>query len=231
MTTNFLSPPIRGFLILLFLTFIADAAYSQVNPSIKDSLKTKKKKGIVLQLDRRNSFIHKNHIGINGILIGIPYKQKHQFAIGFYCLEPWKKPDVKVMQSSSLGSYRESVKFNLYYGSLRYKYNFFEKGRFSMGIPFELGFGMGHSKVILLDYNIQKTAHAYFIPAQIGYFLRVKITRWFAIFGSVGYRTLVLEKLFVKPGLAIDYSGMYYHYGISIYLKNIIQDTKKHKSH
>jgi hypothetical protein len=224
--------PVRGFLVLVLLAFIS-VSYAQVNTNRQDSLKTRKKTGIVVQLDRKNSFIHNNHIGINGILVGVQYKRKHQFAIGFYCLEPWQKPAIKVMQSNSLGTYHESVKFNLYYGSFRYKYTFFEKGIISMGIPFELGFGMGHSKVVLLDSTqlVTAAAHAYFVPAQVGYYLRVKITRWFAVFGSVGYRTLVLEKLFVKPGVPINYSGLYYHYGISIYFKNIIQDTRKRKAH
>jgi hypothetical protein len=203
-------------------------SYSQSAVPVKDSLPARKKRGVVLQLDRRNSFIHNNHIGINGIVVAVPYKRKHQFAIGFYCLEPWKKPDI-IQKQGSFGSYSESVKFNLYYISGRYKYTFFERKIFSMGIPFELGFGMGHSKIVLLDYNVKAVAHAYFIPLQIGYTLKVKITNWFAIFGSIGYRTLVLKELFAKSGIKIDYSGMYYHYGISIYLKNILHDIKKHK--
>ena len=223
-------PPIRRLLVLLFLIILSDS-YAQVNSSITDSLKTKNRHGIILQLDRRNSFIHKNHIGINGILIGVQYKIRHQFSVGFYCLEPWKKPQV-ITKQNSLGSYRESAKFNLYYGSLRYKYTFFEKNRISVGIPFELGFGVAHAKVVLLDYNIKAAVHVYFIPAQVGCFLRVKVTRWFAVFGSIGYRTLIMQNLFTKPGgITVDYSGMYYHYGVSIYIKNIIHDAKKHKTH
>jgi hypothetical protein len=223
-------PSIIKFLLFILITIPAVESYSQADTSAKDSSHFRKKRHIVLQLDRRNSFINKNHIGINGIVVGISFKQKHQFALGFYCLEPWKKPFVIERVSSSGNYYKESFKFNLYYISGRYKYIFFERKIISMGVPFELGFGMGHAKVILLEHNIKATAHAYFIPLQIGYSLRVKVTRWFAVFGSVGYRTLVLKELFAKPGITIDYSGMYYQYGISFYIKNIIHDIKKRKA-
>jgi hypothetical protein len=212
-------------LITAFLLTIMSC--SKVNAFIEDSLK--QKPVYIFQVDRRNSFIHSHHIGINGVLLGVQFKNRHQFSLGFYCLEPWKKPDI-ITRLDSSGSYRESVKFNLYYGSLGYKYTFLRKGIISMSIPFEIGFGEGHAKVILLDYNIKAAAHTYFIPLQIGCFLKLRLTRWFAIFGSVGYRCQVLEKLFEKPGININYNGMYYHYGVSIYIKSIIQDIKKAKN-
>ncbi len=220
---------IKKIFLSLLIIIAAFESYSQSDTLVKDSTHIRKRRNIVLQLDRRNSFIHQNHIGINGLVVGVAYKKKHQFALGFYCLAPWEKPSV-IERKGSIGDYKESLKFDLYYISGRYKYIFLERKIISMGIPFELGFGMGHAKVFLLDYNIKAVAHAYFIPLQIGYSLRVRITHWFAVFGSVGYRTSVLKELFVKPNINIDYSGLYYQYGISFYIKTILHDLKKHKS-
>jgi hypothetical protein len=223
METNFVNHRI----LYLTVIFIILSGCSKANAFIADSLKHKY--AYIFQVDRRISFINSEHIDINGVLFGVQYKNRHQLSVGFYFLEPWKKPDIITRQNTS-GSYDESVKFNLYYGSIGYRYTFFRKGIFSMSTPFEVGFGEGHAKVVLLDYNIQETAHAFFIPVQAGYFLKLRLTKWFAVFGSVGYRFLILEKFFEKPGIKINYNGMYYHYGISIYIKSIIQDIKKRRS-
>ncbi|HSZ24319.1 MAG TPA: hypothetical protein VK766_01300 [Cytophagaceae bacterium] len=218
-------------LLFLLCIFFNYTSYAQTSlRRIEDSIKALKKNAFLVQLDRKNTFIHKNHpIDINGILFAIQHRYKHQFGIGFYCLEPWTKPTITQQYSSLLGSYRESTKFNMYYTGFRYKYTFFQKGILSMGIPIETGFGFSHSKVVLLDYNISATAHAYFAPLEIGYYIRLRVTKWFAVFGSVGYRKTFALNILHKPGTTFDYNGLYYHYGVSIYFKNIIQDTKKHK--
>src|ERR1043165_6359815 len=39
-----------------------------------------------LAIDNRNSFIRKNPVNLNGIQIGVIYKEEYQFGIGFYGL-------------------------------------------------------------------------------------------------------------------------------------------------
>jgi hypothetical protein len=213
---------LHTFFLLIFYIFSFNVSKGN------DSLKTKDKPVFVVQIDRRNSFIRNNHVDINGLLFAFQYKHRHQIGLGFYCLEPWKKPSVLTKQDTA-GSYQETIKFNLYYSSLNYNYTFFRRGIIEMGLPVEAGFGFAHVKVAIPKDNFKASVHSFFIPVQIGYFLRLKVTRWFAINGSVGYRKLVLKKLVEKEGTNINYDGFYYHYGINIYFKNIIADLKKRK--
>jgi hypothetical protein len=218
---QFIRAKSNSFFLLLFYMF--SFLVSEGN----DTIKTKDKVSFVVQIDRRNSFIRNNHIDINGFLLAL-HKKRHQIGLGFYCLEPWKKPNLLTKQDAT-GSYQETVKFNLYYSSLNYNYTFFRRGILEMAVPAEAGFGLAHVEVIIPRDNFKLGVHSFFIPVQIGYFLRLKLTRWFAINGSIGYRKLALKKLVEKSGTSINYDGFYYHYGINIYFKNIITDLKKRK--
>jgi hypothetical protein len=190
----------------------------------EDSIKKNKPKP-VYQLDQRNSFLGKKAININGFLVGLEFKEKHQFSIGVYTLSPWKRPTPIVKNDSTT----EIIKFYFYYASLGYNRTLLNTKRFKISIPVELG--LGYSKATATIYQFQKeytgsSPLEHFIPAQIGIFGEFKVTPWFGINGSIGYRKLLFQKLIKNP-INLNYDGIYYYYGINLYFDQVFKDFKR----
>ncbi len=61
-----------------------------------------------------------------------------------------------------------------------------------------------------------------FVPAEVGFSILLKPTRWVGISGLIGYRKSLAEVDFKG-----DFDGWFYSYRLNIFLGNIISDVRK----
>jgi hypothetical protein len=203
------------FLALIFLPILI--ASGQENLNIRENSDSlKKKPEFVFQIDQRNSFIRSQAVSINGLLFGLDYRGKNQYSIGIYTLSPWNKPLPQMVNDSVT----EDKKFNLYFLSFGYTPTLFRIKKFKITLPVEIGFGYAYAKVdrYLNNHEYKAKKSTDFIPAQIGIFLDYKVAKWGSLVGSVGYRKLILERLFAAK---VNYNGFYFNFGLNLYFDQV----------
>jgi hypothetical protein len=212
----------RIFLILMLSFLFAQNAQAFNFPTDSAVISTSQKLKFVFLIDIRNSFLKKNEVKIYGATAGISFRNKHQFTLGYYTLSEQSEEITRLKDAQTINFY---FQIELSFLSLGYTYTFPLLKKLDLSIPLEIG--LGGSRVTQKGLNgetLRKPARAAFIPLQAGVKADLKLTRWIGINGSVGYRE-TLTRGEVKQ----DYDGLYYNYGLSIYLSNILTDIKKKK--
>ena len=178
-------------------------------------------------LDVRNSFvvsrvkdalIKKSGVTIWGANVGFEFKERHLYSAGLYSLT--KKSESKINEANKALS-NVLTKWDLTFLSLGYTYTFFDKKKWEMKIPLEIGPGFGsiRNDITGSDLVVQK---GFIVPLQVGYILDFQLTRWVGLYGSVGYRKLVIQGPFNN-----DFDSMYYTVGGIIYFTTVVEDLKK----
>jgi hypothetical protein len=206
----------RFLFLLAFL--ICQVSYSQVLP---DSTHRKYRPRFVLDVDFRNSFIRNSPVTIYGGSVGIKNSPRSIISLGYYTLTSKSKTLIK---NNNKLKYGISDEVNLHFVSLGYTYIPLDGKRWKLSLPFEIGMGESEEQVLAPDQSkvllLRKTS---IVPVQIGLITEYKATRWFGAFVSVGYREVISKRM----NLSDDFDGLYYAYGVNLYLGKIYEDLKK----
>jgi len=200
--------------------------HAQIKANKLDSLKAQFAKDSVwifrpkhifplLASDQRNSYIGGKPVNIWGIKAGVTLYDRHNMGLGGY----------SVTNSTQRYLARQDRTINqnttLQYLTTFYEYSFIETRWWEVGIPLEIGVG---------KYNISSTdaATGKTLPNRSGLLMPLgtaldvnfKPTRWFALNVMGGYR------LVISDNARLNFSGWFYSFGGTIYLRQILQDLR-----
>jgi hypothetical protein len=170
-----------------------------------------------LAIDNRNSFIRKNPVNLNGIQIGVIYKEEYQFGLGFYGLSANSK--VKAVSKTTDNNQTINQKLKMNYFTFYYQHVLVDKKHFELDLPLELGIG---------NFTLERTDSASganlpsiksrIVPFGIGLMPIYKPWKWIGISYLLGYRYATASH--------INFSGAYYSFGLWLDLRQIIRDTR-----
>jgi hypothetical protein len=200
--------------LFLFLSSTTHASDSLFVPK-KDSLKPRPKLTYTINWDARSSFIDKKLVNIWGVNTGIIFgRKRHELTVGYYWLT--FNSFLRLLDLRKDASQRININYytktDLYFFSMMYFPNIIENRRWRFSIPVELGIGATQStdNKLLSDLMLWRR-NDFFMPAQVGLYLRWKATRWVEFAGQGGYRYAILQQ-----NLPTNYNGAYYSIGFSL---------------
>ena len=220
---------IKYLLILLFFFDILPFKVIGQRKIFPDTIRFKQvPAALVFYTDFRNSFVFSDFknffktttpVTVYGGAVGLEFKGQHQYTIGVYTLSKVAKQRVA---ENALGLTQLNQKWNLTFASLAYTYTFFEKNKWELKVPFELGLGKGSIKVYDNLNNVFYKVNGIFIPFQMGFISEYKLTKYFGIQASLGYRKTVIGSIFKR-----SFDSPYYSIGLTFYYNNIWSQFKK----
>ena len=175
------------------------------------------------QFDNRNSFIKNRAIDIEGFNPGILVNQKFRYGLGLYrVIAPYEQFKSTKRSSVSDENVTTNRELDLYFATPNFRYIFLKRKWIQASGEAALGFGT-------IDYTIKNEANTkvlshkdgIFIPSGLGLELVLIPIRWIGIGGSVGYR-----KSLGTYDINADFDGMYYSYGVKVFVGRILKDLK-----
>jgi hypothetical protein len=220
----------RNLCVLILLICVKWNSHAQISPNKEklDSLRIKltadstkiyrfQKIRPSLAVDNRNSFIRKNPVNLNGVQLGVVYKEQYQFGIGFYSLTENSKGKAVSKTTDNKEIINQRLKMN--YMTFYYQHVLIDKKHFELDLPLEIGIG---------GFTIERTDSATgkvlpsiksgIIPFGIGLMPIYKPWKWIGVSYLLGYRHAKTSRL--------NFSGAYYSFGVWIDLRQIIRDTR-----
>lgn len=204
-------------IVVLFLISIGPALAAAQTAVIKPDLK------LVGGLDIRNSFINQNPVKIYGVSAGVVIDEKERFTVGVYALTPSSVNQIIAERSTNTVSITQA---SLYFAGIGYTRRIVNRGIFEIAIPLEAG--IGFTNITRIErrggQDITLSDDHGFLPLQAGLKLEIHLTRWVGAGGSIGYRTAIINEEYKT-----DYTGMYFTYGVSIYLSQIYKDILRYE--
>lgn len=166
----------------------------------------------------KDSFIKRSGVTIWGFYAGFEFKEKHLYSAGIYSLT--KRSESRINEANKKLSF-VLTKWDLTFLSLGYTYTFFDKKKWELKIPVEIGAGYGSIKNDIIGSTAQ-TKKGFISPVQLGFIVDFQLTRWVGLYGAVGYRKLLIQGPFNN-----DFDSMYYSVGGIIYFTTIVEDLQK----
>jgi hypothetical protein len=219
---------VAGFLGLIFCSYVPGFAQkeslrlSSQEKLQDDSIKIYKEKHVAFdfQFDNRNSFIKNNAVNIQGINIGLDYASGVRWGIGAYrIIQPSRR--YLMVDKQKVATNRE---LDLYFVTPNFQYTFFRRKWIETSVVLEVGFGKIVYKVLSEDLSkILRERKGFFIPAGAGLDVLITPIRWAGVEGLIGYR-----KSLKTYDINQDFDGIFYSYGIKIFIGAILDDLKYH---
>lgn len=204
-------------LFFLYIILTSSACAGQDTTRIAHS-----KIGLVIGLDSRHSFVgntFKNPIYILGAQVGVRY-HRFKYWMGFYMTS--SKTKVTVVDPIGIQKKEKVYRdVHLYFASVCAEYIFLNHKYMELTIPLEIGIGQSMTAYYTLTDQLMRNRRALFLPIQVGITVLLKPTRWVGLNGKIGYRETLQFSDFKG-----DYDGIYYSYGISLFLGTIYKDIQ-----
>ena len=180
----------------------------------------KQKPVFVINADIRQSFVKDAPTTIFGGYVGLKYKQKHLYSLGFYNLSESSKEMIKIQNRKRTIPVNDDVAF--WFFSLGYTRTIYDGKIFKLGIPLEIGLGEASDNVYRNDGKVLSLTKGATMPIQIGVSATIKVTRWFGVHLQAGHREIWGQSLFKD-----QYTGVYYAYGINFNIGQIYSDLRR----
>ncbi len=201
---------------IVLLQGMYTSVYGQI-PVIKPDYK------LVGGLDIRNSFINQNPVKIYGVSAGVVIDEKERFTVGIYALTPASVNQIIAERSNNTVQISQA---SLYFAGIGYTRRIINRGIFEIAVPLEAG--IGFTNITRIErrggQNITLSDDHGFLPLQAGLKLELHLTRWVGVGGSAGYRAAITNEEYET-----DYTGLYFTYGVSIYLGKLYKDMVKYQ--
>lgn len=184
-----------------------------------DSLRIYRTKKIAFdfQFDNRNSFIRNKAISIQGINIGLNFASGVRWGIGGYrVIRPFQT--YSSIDNQKITTNRE---LDLFYVTPNFQYSFIDKKWIDVSVLLEIGFGNIDYKIYTETHTKLREKKGFFIPSGIGTEVLIIPIRWIGLDGMIGYR-----KSLKSYEVNADFDGMFYSYGVKVFLGVIYHDLQ-----
>ncbi|QKG55809.1 hypothetical protein GKZ68_03615 [Hymenobacter sp. BRD128] len=178
-----------------------------------------------LSIDNRNSFVQSSAVRIIGLNLGLlPRGKPYRLGLGGYTL---RRSYSQLYTYSGKGKNAKlkdtfSPELNLRYLTPNFTYIFLRRRFIELSIPVDIGLGRSHYTVTDEKGNVSTDNKGLFFPAEIGFGVLLKPTRWVGVSGAVGYR-VSLKEIDYKE----DFDGWYYSYRLNLFVGPIWHDLRR----
>ncbi len=167
----------------------------------------------LFRLDDRRTLVRNQPVDVKGVQFGI---QKRRIKIwgGVAFIDAPLRTRLSTNMLDTL-----TINTDLVFFSLIPEYIFMWRKYYELS--FALGIGVGNSltKTERQPQNTLTTRENLFLPIEPALKLAIKPTRWIGLNASIGYR----ETISITQA-NFNYSGLFYSYGLSLYLGNMYDD-------
>ncbi|CAN5269191.1 hypothetical protein BH09BAC3_BH09BAC3_23580 [soil metagenome] len=224
--------------LLVLLLFSVFCSYSQEsrkdsliaildNSLYVDSLRlySPKYRTFDFQLDNRNSFIRNRAINIWGINGAIIINQRFRYGLGIYRVVTPFAPFTSLKKSSISDSDDLTERqLDMFFVMPNFRYMFIHRKWVRASLEAAIGFGAVNYNISYQPDSAFVKKYGTFIPAGAGVELVLIPYRYIGLMGSIGYR-----KSLKTYDINADFDGMYYSYGVSIFVGTILKDIRYKK--
>jgi hypothetical protein len=204
------------------LVLLSVVLSAKARAALPDSItfKPKAKFGFSLIFDNRNSFVRDSPVKINGLNVGIKYKERYRFGVGAYAM----RRDYTDHTYVSTHNPKDTVQpfLALSFVTPNFAYTFLNHPWLELSIPVEVGLGKSHYSLRNTREQLIKDHRGMFMPATLGFGLLLKPTRWVGFSSSAGYRISLMATDFKG-----NFDGWYYSYRVNVFLGNILTDYRQ----
>lgn len=186
--------------------------------------KLSSKIGFLLRLDDRTTFIRTDAVDIIGIQLGLQ-KKRWKFWLGYSYINGHTKSRIitekGISQNPDLLSKTDTIVVNvdLKFLSVSPEYVIIWKKYYELSAAIGVGIGVSEIDRKTVSGVALLSGRTLFIPFEPALKLAIKPTRWVGLSASIGYReTLSLNNA------NLNYSGLFYSYGVRVYIGNVLED-------
>ena len=215
-------------ILILSLTLLIGLSAHRLDAQKKDSLTARwhmdsakiyrpKKIAFDLIFDNRKSLIKGNEVDINGYNVGLIFRSRFRVGAGWYEII---EKNFHVAKGKQPGFRDVSIQ----YAMINFEYWLVNSRWLELAVPLEIGFGsinFASRKEDNITPYLRQAPDGFFIPSGLGVQLKIKPLRWIGVTGLLGYR-----KSLKAHDINVDFDGMYYSYGVAVFLGNIVTDLK-----
>ncbi len=189
--------------------------------------KLSSKISFLLRLDDRITFIRIDAVDVRGIQLGLQ-KKRWKFWLGYSFIDaPVKNRTIiekKTPQNPDLSTETDTIAVNLdlKFLTISPEYVIIWKKYYELSAAFGVGIGVSETDRKTLLGVVLVSGRSLFIPFEPALKLAIKPTRWVGLSASIGYR-----KTLSLSNANFNYSGLFYSYGVSVYIGNVFEDFLK----
>jgi hypothetical protein len=170
-----------------------------------------------LGIDNRNSFIKNNPVNLNGIQIGVVYKENNTFGIGFYSITA----NSKIKGAAKVIDNKSTIVQTLKMGYVTFYYQpaLIDKKHFELDLPVEIGLGrFTLNRTDSATGKVLKPITSGIIPIGVGLMGIYKPWKIIGLSYLMGYR--------IATAKDISFSGAYYSFGVWFDVRQMIRNTR-----
>lgn len=213
------APQVRTFLFPVLLFLWAWMAASPGQAQLLDSLAlfSQERPRFIVKLDTRGSFISNSNVRLMGVKVGLEHAGRFQYGLGYtFLASPVEQPRTVNDQAAV------PVRLHLDYVTPYVEYAFYQRGRWEVRIPVQLGFG-GGSLVYEDDQGRKnKLKSAFLFLYEPSMTVQYRFLRYFGISAGWGFR-LVLSNARLDEQL----SAPIYIFGLKVFFGEVWTDLHR----
>jgi hypothetical protein len=201
------------FLVIFFLPGIACTA--QLLDSVASFLQEERQ--LVAKLDMRNSFVRNRNVSIFGAKVGFEHAGRFQYGIGYSML---LTPVERTRSLEGIGEV--GTRLRMGYVSAYVDYAFYQRGRWEIRLPVQIGIGRG--SVTYLDalgerQVLERSTLIIYEPAMT---VQYRLFRYLGIGGGWGFRLAI----HTSSDLGENLTAPIHTLGLRVFFAEIWKDLK-----
>jgi hypothetical protein len=204
---------LRAFLLVLLVPV---GAQGQLLDSIRYFLKQDRQ--FVAKLDGRGSFVRNENVRIFGVKAGFEHGGRFQYGIGWsMLLTPVERTHVQEGRS-------QETRLRMWYFNPYVDYAFYQRGRWEIRLPVQIGFGRGTLSSRYLAgprLPLRRTGLILYEPAMT---VQYRFLRYLAVSGGWGFRLAI----HTRSGLGENLTAPIYTFGLRVFFGDLWNDIGGH---
>ena len=216
---------VRYIHFIFFLVFFATGTFKATAQSKNMVVDTplvsfKNKPKLFLTFDRTSSFVSGKGATTNEIRMGLDFKKKIRFGIGFAGLASDIVANKTIVTQNTSVDSIVPAKLTLSYLSLSGEYTFYESKRWQITMPVVIGFGssyFSYYEKINGSYKTKRTDEGGVILMGPSGVVTYRILRWIGLSGGIGYRHMIVNNSKVKE----SFNSPIYLFRVRIFMGEI----------
>jgi hypothetical protein len=202
-------------LLIIILCLLGGGASAQLLDSIGMFLDQERE--FVAKLDMRGSFVRNERVQIFGVKAGFEHAGRFQYGIGYSML---LTPVLRTRVLDGLGVV--DTRLRMGYVSPYVDYAFYQRGRWEIRLPVQIGFG--HGSVTYRDRErrrqvLERSALILYEPAMT---VQYRFWKYLAITGGWGFRLAI----HTRSGLGENLSAPIYTFGLRVFFEDLWRDFR-----
>src|SRR5688572_14432206 len=208
--------------LVIPLVLLSFPAISQIGKTMVDTplVSFKHKPKFFLTLDRTSSFVEGKGATTNEIRMGLEFKKKIRFGIGYAALVSDIVTDKTIVTEVTGFDSLVPAELSLSYLTWSAEYTFYDSKRWQITVPGMLGTGSSYFQYyekVDGEYKTKRTDEGGVVLLGASGIATYRILRWFGLSAGLGYRYLIVNNGKVKE----SFNSPVYLFRIRIFMGEI----------